>query len=187
MSPEVNAEPSMLLTVQLQERSCSTLYCFNCTTGCSHGNHSNVQCSPFQKTCTHGIIFQENVKVKASRVPRKNMTGVLKMAAKKAILEMRNITESAHPFVIKSINKVTPWFLHHCNGNVDDFLTCYPNLKHKTFKGTCESWWRDRLREWGYMNILNCLKNIRQHNKLTKIGVKGWSSSWGKVPLIVHL
>jgi hypothetical protein len=69
--------------------------------------------------------------VKASKDPRKKLEGVLQMAEKIASLEMCNFIESTHQFVIKYVNKVNRCFLHHCNENVDVFLTCYPKIKHK--------------------------------------------------------
>ena len=92
-----------------------------------------------KKICMQGIImFEEIAKAKASKGPRKKLEGVLQMAAKMTSLEMRDITESTCQFVIKYINKVNQCFLHHCNGDVDNFLMRYPNFKHTTFKCTCD-------------------------------------------------
>ena len=99
---------------------------------------SNV--APIPKKChIHGIIhFQEIAKVKASKDPREKMEGILHMAHKMASLETRDVTESTCQFVIKYVKKVHYCFLLHCNVDSDKFLMHYPNLKHTTFKCTCE-------------------------------------------------
>ena len=51
-------------------------------------------------------MFGEIAEVEASEDPRKKLEGVLQMAAKIALLEMHDVTESTCQFVIKYVNKV---------------------------------------------------------------------------------
>ena len=83
-------------------------------------------------------MFGEIAEVKASKDPRKKLEGVLQMAAKIASLEMCDVTEATCQFIIKYVKKVNRCFIHHCNANVDNFLTHYPNFRHTTFKCTCK-------------------------------------------------
>jgi hypothetical protein len=147
LSPEVNAELSMLLDVQLQEKVGAVLAsqlvkpytAFNVHTATTVGITATSNVHHTKKARIQGIImFGEIAEVKASKDPRKKLEGVLHMAEKIASLEMRNVTESTWQFVIKYVNKIHRCFLLHCNENVDVFLTRYPNFKHTTFKCTCK-------------------------------------------------
>ena len=115
LSPEVNAELSMLLDVLLQEKVEAVLACqlaqphTVCTlpmaTTLGIKATSNVQ--HHRKACIQRIImFGEITEVKASKDPRKKLEGVLHKAAKIASLEMHDVTESTCQFVIKYVNKV---------------------------------------------------------------------------------
>ena len=147
LSPEVNAELSILLDVQLQEKEEAVLAswlvqpytAFNVPMATTVGITAASNVHHPKKVCIQGIImFGEIAEVKASKDPRKNLEGVLQMAERIASLEMHNVTELTCQFVIKYVNKVNRCFLLHCNENVDVFLMCYPKFKHRTFKCTCK-------------------------------------------------
>jgi hypothetical protein len=147
LSPEVNKELSMLLDVQLQEKVEAVLACwlakphpaFTVPMATTLGITATSNVHHPQKVLVQGIImFGEVVEVKASKDPRKKLEGMLQMAEKIASLEMRDVTESTCPIVINYVNKIKRCYIYHCNANVDNFLMCYPNFKHTTFKCTCE-------------------------------------------------
>ena len=137
----------MLLDMQLQEKVKAVLAswqaqphpAFTVAMATTLGITATSNVHHPKKACAQEIIMLgEIAEVKASKVPRKKLEGVLQMAAKIASLEMHNATESTCQFVIKYVNKVNQCCIHHCNPNVNVFLTHYPNFKHTTFKYNCE-------------------------------------------------
>ena len=107
LSPEVNAELSMLLDVQLQEKVEAVLArqlaqphtMLTVPTAATLGITATSNVHHPKKICRQGIImFDEIAEVKASKDPRKKLEGVLQMATKMASLEMRDITESTCQF-----------------------------------------------------------------------------------------
>ena len=137
----------MLLDVQLQEKVEAVLAsrllqpytAFNVLMATTMGITATLNVHHLKKVSIQGIIkFGVIAEVKAFKDLRKKLEGVLNVAEKIASLEMNNVTESTRQFVIKYVNKVNQCFLLHYNENVDVFLTCYPKLKHTTFKCTCK-------------------------------------------------
>ena len=117
LSPEVNAELSLLLDVQLQEKVEAVLASWlaqphtmlTAPTAAALGITATCNVHFPKKNCMQGIImFEETTKVKASKDPRTKLEGVLQMAAKmaslKCVISQNQLANLSSSMLTKSIN-----------------------------------------------------------------------------------